>query len=130
MERFNSEKISSEESEEVSILDNNSEWLGIPKSHLMECAGYSFTLEILNRYSLDKNSRVIIFCGTGNNGGDGFVISRHLSAFYIKCTVVLLGLPENIRTSEAKLNWKIVSKNLNHSIKIEILKKFKSFNKN
>ncbi|GAF75539.1 unnamed protein product, partial [marine sediment metagenome] len=37
MERFISKKISSEE---LSILDNNSEWLGIPKSHLMECAGY------------------------------------------------------------------------------------------
>jgi len=35
MERFISKKISSDE---LSILDNNSEWLGIPKSHLMECA--------------------------------------------------------------------------------------------
>ncbi len=46
MERFISEKISSEE---LSILDNNSEWLGIPKSHLMECAGYAFTTEILTQ---------------------------------------------------------------------------------
>ena len=57
MERFNSESISSEE---MAILDNNSEWLGIPKSHLMECAGYSCAIEVVNRYNLNKNSNVAI----------------------------------------------------------------------
>ena len=115
MERLNSEKISSEE---VSILDNNSEWLGIPKSHLMECAGYSFAIEIVNRYNLDEKSKVIILCGTGNNGGDGFVIARHLSSFGMKSLVVLMGLPENIRTREATLNWNVISNHLTHSVQI------------
>ncbi len=119
MERFFSEKISSEG---VGILDNNSEWLGIPKSHLMECAGYSFTIEIVKRYNLNEDSKVAIFCGTGNNGGDGFVIARHLSSFGVKSLVTLIGTPEKIRTKEAKLNWDIISKNLTHSIKIEIIK--------
>ena len=52
MEHLSSEKISSEE---MAILDNNSEWLGIPKSYLMECAGYSFAIEIIKRYNLDDN---------------------------------------------------------------------------
>ena len=115
MERLNSEKISSEE---VSILDNNSEWLGIPKSHLMECAGYSFAIEIVNRYNLDEKSKVIILCGTGNNGGDGFVIARHLSSFGMKSLVVLMGHPEKIRTREATLNWNIISNHLTHSVQI------------
>ncbi|MFX1259903.1 MAG: NAD(P)H-hydrate dehydratase [Promethearchaeota archaeon] len=119
MERLNSERISSEE---MGILDNNSEWLGIPKSHLMECAGYSFAIEIINRYKLNDNSKIAIFCGTGNNGGDGFVIARHLSSFGIKVLVILLGLPEKIRTQEAKLNWDIISNHLNHSIQIEIIR--------
>ena len=115
MERLNSEKISSEE---VSILDNNSEWLGIPKSHLMECAGYSFAMEIVSRYDLDEKSKIVIFCGTGNNGGDGFVIARHLSSFGMKSLVVLMGMPEKIRTKEAKLNWNVISNHLTHSIQI------------
>ena len=77
MERFVSEKITSEE---LSILDNNSEWLGIDKSLLMECAGYSLTTEIVNKYQLNKNTKVAIFAGTGNNGGDAFVVARHLAS--------------------------------------------------
>jgi len=126
MERLNSEKISSEE---VSILDNNSEWLGIPKSHLMECAGYSFATEIVSRYNLDNQSKIVIFCGTGNNGGDGFVIARHLSSFGMKSLVVLMGLPEKIRTREATLNWNIISNHLTHSIQIMSINNSKEITK-
>lgn len=118
MERFISNKISSKE---LSILDNNSEWLGIPKSHLMECAGYSFATQIMNQGLVKKNSHVAIFCGTGNNGGDGFVIARHLSSYGVKVLVVLVGTPDKIRTPEAQLNWDIVFSNLNYSIATEII---------
>ena len=121
MGQFISDKVSSEE---VAILDNNSEWLGIPKSHLMECAGYSFTMEIIKRYNLNNNSnsKVLIFCGTGNNGGDGFVVARHLSSFGIRSLLVLIGNPKNIRTQEAKQNWDIISNNLNYIIQIKLIK--------
>jgi len=119
MERFISKKISSEE---LAILDNNSEWLGIPKSHLMECAGYSFATEIISQSYLKENSKVVIFCGTGNNGGDGFVIARHLSSFGAKVLVVLVGSPDKIRSEEAQLNWNIIHNNLTYSIKIEFIK--------
>ncbi|MFW9780716.1 MAG: NAD(P)H-hydrate dehydratase [Candidatus Heimdallarchaeota archaeon] len=119
MEGYNSERITSEE---MAILDNNSEWLGIPKSHLMECAGYSFATEIINKYNLDSYSKVLIFCGTGNNGGDGFVVARHLNSFGVKSIVVLVGNPEKISTEEAKLNWEIIRYNLELSITIKIIK--------
>jgi NAD(P)H-hydrate epimerase len=119
MEQFISEKISSQE---MAILDNNSEWLGIPKSHLMECAGYSFAIEIFSKYSLDSNSKVLIFCGTGNNGGDGFVVARHLDSLGVKNTVVLVGEPNKIRTEEAKLNWNIIERSLNYSIRVEFIR--------
>ena len=107
---------------DVGILDNNSEWLGIPKAHLMECAGYSFANEIINRYKLKENMKVAIFCGTGNNGGDGFVIARHLSSFGMKSLVILAGTPNNIRTLDAQLNWSIISKNLEFSVNVKIIK--------
>lgn len=116
MERVNSEKILAEE---VGILDNNSEWLGVPKSHLMECAGYSFTMEIIDRFKLKESSKVAIFCGTGNNGGDGFVIARHLSSFGIKSLLILVGPSSKIRTKEANLNWSILKDSLTISIETQ-----------
>ncbi|MFX0137225.1 MAG: NAD(P)H-hydrate epimerase, partial [Candidatus Hodarchaeota archaeon] len=105
MNLFHSGKITSED---LRIVDNNSEGLGIPKSHLMECAGYAFATEVMNRGLLRTNSRAAIFCGTGNNGGDGFVVARHLSSYGVKSLVVLIGTPDKIRTKEAQLNWNIV----------------------
>ena len=119
MDKYNSEKISSEE---MGVLDNNSEWLGIPKSHLMECAGYSFASEVVNRFDLDNFSKVIIFCGTGNNGGDGFVVARHLNSYGIKSIVVLVGEPENIRSNEALLNWNIINNSLDRFIETKVFK--------
>ncbi len=119
MKPFDSEKISSEE---MAILDNNSEWLGIPKSHLMECAGYSFAKKIITRGYLDSKDTAVIFCGTGNNGGDGFVVARHLSSYGVKVLVILVGNPANIRTKEAQLNWNIIFNNLTYSIEVEIVK--------
>lgn len=119
MNLFNSDKITSEE---MAILDNNLEWLGIPKSHLMECAGYSFAAEVMNRGYLKTSSKVAIFCGTGNNGGDGFVVARHLSSYGIKSLVILVGTPNKIRTKEAKLNWNIIFNNLDYSVTTEIIR--------
>jgi len=120
MKYINSEK--KIPSEQVGILDNNAEWLGIPKGYLMECAGYSFTMEIVKRYDLGEKSRALIFCGRGNNGGDGFVVARHLSALNIPSTVVLLGRPMRIGTEEAKRNWDIITKSLTHSVETVIIK--------
>ncbi|MBY9013058.1 MAG: NAD(P)H-hydrate dehydratase [Candidatus Lokiarchaeota archaeon] len=119
MERFISKKISSEE---LSILDNNSEWLGIPKSHLMECAGYSFTNELIDQGYIKEKGKVAIFCGTGNNGGDGFVVARHLSSYGMKVLVILVGTADKIRTKEAQINWNIIFNHLTYSIKIAFIK--------
>ena len=119
MERFISDKISSEE---LAILDNNSEWLGIPKSHLMECAGYSFATEIMVQGLANEKTSVVIFCGTGNNGGDGFVVARHLSSYGVKVLVILVGDPDKIKTEEARINWNIVYRNLTYSIKVDFIR--------
>jgi len=116
------ERFISKNSDELSILDNNSEWLGIPKSHLMECAGYSFATEIMAQGYLKDSSKAAIFCGTGNNGGDGFVVARHLSSMGAKVLVILVGTPDKIRTKEAQLNWDIIFNNLTYSIKTIFVK--------
>ena len=119
MERFNNERISAED---VAIADNNAQWLGIPLVNLMECAGYSIADEIIKRYTLDKKSDVAIFCGMGNNGGDGFVVARHLAAFNVKSTIILVGSPSGIRTDASKFNWKILTNHIDYMIKTIVVK--------
>jgi len=52
-------------------------------------------------YPLD--ARVVVVCGTGNNGGDGFVVARHLLARGADVSVVLTGRSEMV-TGEARIN--------------------------
>src|SRR4030042_2750849 len=52
--------------------------LGIPGVVLMENAGRSCAELIKTKLGGVSNPKVCIFCGTGNNGGDGCVIARHL----------------------------------------------------
>ncbi|CAH8450991.1 unnamed protein product [Schistosoma bovis] len=52
---------------------------------LMELAGLSCAVAINKAYPLNKltksNGSVLVFCGPGNNGGDGLVCARHLKMF-------------------------------------------------
>ena len=57
------------------------ETLGIPGLLLMEHAGFLIARvcqEELSQLGKRNNGRVVVFCGGGNNGGDGFVAARHL----------------------------------------------------
>ena len=50
----------------------------VPGVVLMENAGRSCAEVVIGELKKLKGRKVCIFCGTGNNGGDGFVIARHL----------------------------------------------------
>ncbi len=64
--------------EHIKLLDKlTSERYGIPVSVLMENAGKSIFDEIKKKF---HNKNFAVFCGKGNNGGDGFVIARLLKA--------------------------------------------------
>jgi len=94
---------------EVTRLDANSASLGIPSGFLMECAGLQATNKIYEQYNLNSESSVIILCGTGNNGGDGLCIARHLATRGVFVYVLLLGDPIHIRTEETRINWELVN---------------------
>lgn len=95
--------------EDMRIADENSEYLGVPRLLLMENAGRGIVENIIKRKKVEKSS-IIIFSGTGNNGGDGFVAARHLASLGAEVHLILLGQPENIRTPEARQNWKALEK--------------------
>ena len=50
----------------------------MPGLALMENAGYWAAAELWRRLTDPAKSRVVVLAGRGNNGGDGFVIARHL----------------------------------------------------
>jgi NAD(P)H-hydrate epimerase len=65
----------------------------VPGLVLMENAGRGAT-DVLVRELLDGDpagARVVVVCGTGNNGGDGFVIARHLLVRGASVEVFLTG---------------------------------------
>ncbi|MDH4222527.1 MAG: NAD(P)H-hydrate dehydratase [candidate division Zixibacteria bacterium] len=74
------------------------EKIGIPGLELMEKAGLGSAL--VGKKILDekvKGKKVIIFCGKGNNGGDGFVVGRYLSRWGAKVEFYLLGKKEEVK---------------------------------
>ncbi|MBN9568469.1 MAG: NAD(P)H-hydrate dehydratase [Alphaproteobacteria bacterium] len=61
---------------------------GVPTLTLMENAGAGAAREIARRWLPRKT---VVLCGPGNNGGDGFVIARHLKAMGWSVRLALLG---------------------------------------
>jgi len=80
-------------SENLKKIDEESySSFGYSEDILMENAGGGCYRELLNLYgkSLLRQSAVTVICGKGNNGGDGFVLSRYLfNAGFNPKTVIL-----------------------------------------
>jgi hydroxyethylthiazole kinase-like uncharacterized protein yjeF len=91
------------------------EELRIPGMVLMENAGRSVVEALEQRFAPLAGQRITVLCGKGNNGGDGFVVARHL---YMNAQarggmrghtpgVVLLADPGSLQ-GDAKTNYEIL----------------------
>lgn len=89
--------------EEVKVLDINSEYHGVPTIRLMESAGKAVADVVRKKFDVEGKT-VLVICGTGNNGGDGFVAARYLSE-HCRVRVVLAKRAEDIRTAIATRNF-------------------------
>jgi ADP-dependent NAD(P)H-hydrate dehydratase / NAD(P)H-hydrate epimerase len=86
--------------EEMRAIDRaTSERYGVPSLTLMENAGGAVADYVLTHYALAE--RILVFCGKGNNGGDGFVAARRLYEQGKKVQVVLLANPADLRGDAA-----------------------------
>ncbi len=96
--------------DEIRELDRKAtEELGIPGVVLMENAGIQVVQVMQKRYPDLKKCRVLIVCGKGNNGGDGFVVARHLYNRGIEVRITLLAEKQQLN-GDAKLNFEIAAK--------------------
>src|SRR6187401_2404579 len=98
--------------EQVRELDRRAiEEFGIPGVVLMENAGRG-VVEVMLKVGVSASAgleRIHIVCGKGNNGGDGYVIARHLDALGIAVKVLLFADPATLR-GDAAANFGIIQK--------------------
>ncbi len=93
---------------EMRELDRTAiEKFGIRDEILMENAGLA-AYRVLAEACGIQNKTFVIFCGAGNNGGDGFVIARKIHSDGGIAKVFILGDPERFRGA-ARLNFDILS---------------------
>ena len=93
----------------------------IPGIILMENAGRNVAEEVLKMLPGTDKARVAVFCGKGNNGGDGFVIARHLYNKGVDVSVYLTTEVSRVLSDgDASTNLKIL---LNMNLEIKELQK-------
>lgn len=73
---------------------------GIGSLQLMEAAGFAVAHEVRRRFS---RYHVVVLCGPGNNGGDGFVAARLLARDGYAVRVALLGDRRNLGGDAARM---------------------------
>lgn len=76
--------------------------LGISGPRLMEAAGTGAARLIARRFGPLRGRKVVILCGKGNNGGDGFVVARRLRTVGARVEVFLLARRGEVRGDAAQ----------------------------
>ncbi len=80
-------------------------------AELMENAGRGVFRAIREKYEL-TDQRVVIFCGTGNNGGDGLVVARYFHEKNFPVVALLFGPKESL-SDESRENYEKLKKQVN-----------------
>src|ERR1700691_1543958 len=94
--------------EEMRAIDRaTSERFGVPSLTLMENAGAAVADYVLSHYA--GAQCIAVFCGKGNNGGDGFVAARRLHRQGKKIQVILLADPGELKGDAAAMFGKLPS---------------------
>jgi NAD(P)H-hydrate epimerase len=89
---------------QMAVADAAAVAAGTPVSTLMEAAGGAVAAAVQERY---PRQPVVVLCGPGNNGGDGFVAARHLDAAGWPVRLALLGSHDSLKgdAAEAARLW-------------------------
>ena len=90
------------------VTDANCEYLGLSRLCLMEAAGKSLGEEVakIAVFTFAKPVKVVMFTGSGGNGGDAFVAARYLLNRGYDVDIYML--KDNIRSHEAKVNLDVL----------------------
>lgn len=97
---------------------------GIPSIILMENAGTGVCNVIEEYFAELTDLQALVVCGKGNNGGDGFVVARHLINNGAKVSVARLGKKNEIK-GDAKINLEILETGFLKPIEIKEISQLK-----
>lgn len=94
--------------QQAQALDKAAIGLGVSGESLMESAGKAVAATLADYIGtpLEAGGTVIILCGPGNNGGDGFVAARHLEEWgypvSLRCSVLPSALKDDAKLAADK----------------------------
>ena len=94
--------------EEMTGADVRAQRMGVPGIRLMEHAGTAVAAAaraLAVTSERWESGPILVLCGPGNNGGDGFVAARRLAARGARVAVVLVASESRPRTPDALRNW-------------------------
>lgn len=94
---------------------------GVPSLLLMENAGKNAFDVITSLYADVEDYSIYIFCGKGNNAGDGFVVARHFAINDLEVNVIHITSPDLLK-GDALLNYELLKKLISKNVS------FNSFN--
>lgn len=95
--------------------------LGIPSMVLMENAA----IKMLKNIDLERNNGFTIVCGSGNNGGDGLALARHLFVLGKDLDIFIIGKKDNF-SKDCKINYEIL---INMNVNVNFIENSESINK-
>ncbi len=102
--------------------------IGVNSFHLMENAGKSLAEEIINRFNKTlPEKRIAVFCGKGNNGGDGFVAARYLAKTAELTKVFILAKESEYKGDAAEALIKLKESGVNPVDAFDFLKNEEEF---
>lgn len=81
--------------------------VGIPGAVLMENAARGAARIFLEHFAPPRDSSLVVLCGRGNNGGDGYGVARYLRDAGLRVTVIVLAESDKI-SGDALLNLRII----------------------
>ena len=96
--------------QEMRALDEATiQGLGLPGVVLMEHAGFGVLLHMEDFFGDLEGKKILVVCGKGNNGGDGFVVARWAMARGAQVEVVLLAQVDQLK-GDALVNASVYRK--------------------
>ncbi len=93
--------------EGIRKVEKKANEIGLTFDKMMENAGGGSARIVDEKYGM-KGKRVLIFCGTGNNAGDGLVFARHALIYGAIVHVYFIKGHELLRSDEARNNFRIL----------------------
>ncbi len=101
--------------EAMSGADRRAQALGVSEERLMEHAGTAVAAAV-RALAVDTDrwghGPIVILCGPGNNGGDGFVAARRLALAGAEVVVAVIATEARPRNPTAARNWDRIARDI------------------